>query len=57
MNFPFLEFSDGIFKLKRNHNYYYQIIGQLAISKRTKCFFFLSTGSDKFVQFVPTFKN
>jgi len=51
INFPFLEFTDdGIIKLKRNHNYYYQIIGQLALSKKAKCYFIVFTFIDFFVE-------
>ena len=35
----FATITDGRIKLKRNHNYFYQVQGQLAISNRTKCFF------------------
>jgi len=49
--FPFLEVkSDGNLTLKRGHNYYYQIIGQLAITKRIKCYFIVYTFVDLFVE-------
>ncbi|CAG9763511.1 unnamed protein product [Ceutorhynchus assimilis] len=35
----FAEFVDNEFHLKRNHNYYYQIQGQLAIADKQMCYF------------------
>ena len=50
-SFPFLEKDENEkFRLKRNHNYYYQILGQLAISKRIRCFFVVYTFVDCFVE-------
>ena len=57
--FPFLETRpNGEIGLKRNHNFYYQILGQLAISKRKYCFFVVFTFVDIFIekiQFDPEF--
>jgi len=33
-------YGDGM-RLKRSHNYYYQIQGQLHMAKRSKCYFFI----------------
>lgn len=35
----FAELINGKLHLKRNHNFYYQIQGQLAITKRELCYF------------------
>jgi len=48
--FPFLEQINGKVQLKRNHNYFFQITGQLAVSKRQKCFFVVYTFADLFVE-------
>ena len=57
--FPFLEAKpEGGFSLRKNHNYYFQIMGQLAISKRKSCFFVVFTLTDFFVEeifFNPSF--
>ncbi len=39
--------------LKRNHNYYYQVQGQLALAKRKFCFFVVYTFQDIFVEKIP----
>ena len=49
--FPFLEMKeDGVFQLKRNHNYYYQIIGQLALARSKMCYFVVYTHQDFYVE-------
>lgn len=50
--FPFLEKDGNNIKLKRGHPYFYQIMGQLGITKREKCFFCVYTHKDFFVQEV-----
>ena len=50
LHFQFLEEVNGVPKLKRNHNYYYQIIGQLAIARSTLCYFIVYTHKDFFVE-------
>lgn len=35
----YLECVDNILKLKRNHDYYYQIQGQLQLANKNKCYF------------------
>jgi len=47
---PYLEKCEGKVHLKRGHNYYYQIQGQLAISKKEKCYFVIYTFVDFFVE-------
>lgn len=37
--------EDNTITLKKDHNYYYQIIGQLRISERNKCFFVIYTNN------------
>ncbi len=48
--FPFLKQEDEKLELKRNHRYFYQIMGQLAISRRQYCLFVVYTHCDLFVQ-------
>ena len=49
--FPFLCYNENLeIVLKQNHNYYYQIMGQLAISKSNVCQFIVFTLKDVFVQ-------
>ena len=50
LNFQFLEERDGETKLKKNHNYYYQIIGQMAIARSKLCFFIVYTHKDFFIE-------
>jgi len=38
-NFCLKEDGEGVLKLKKNHNYYYQIQGQLHIANRSRCYF------------------
>ena len=49
-DFSFLEEVDGEIHLKKNHNYYYQVIGQLKLSKRSFCYFIVYTFEDIFVE-------
>ena len=42
-NVPYLVKSDGGITLDRNHQYYYQVQGQMAICKRPHCDFFVFT--------------
>ncbi len=52
-NIPFLVRDDtGKFVLKKNHNYSYQVQGQLGIAKKKKCYFVVFTLKDLFVQEV-----
>ncbi|CAH1183072.1 unnamed protein product [Ceutorhynchus assimilis] len=37
----FATIEDGALKLKRNHNYYYQVQGQLAIANKQSCYFII----------------
>ena len=49
--FPFLFINDqNELHLKSNHNYMYQIQGQLAISKKTSCYFVVFTFKELFVE-------
>lgn len=38
-SFCLQEVEDGVLRLKKNHNYYYQIQGQLHIASRSVCYF------------------
>lgn len=51
-NFPFLTETPSGLKLKRNHKYYYQIQGQLFITKRARCYFIVYTFKDLFVEVI-----
>lgn len=50
--FPFLELRNNEVSLKKSHSYYYQITGQMAIAKKTKCHFIVFTFCDLFVQTI-----
>ena len=50
MKFQFLEENNGVIQLKKNHNYYYQVIGQMAITKSKLCYFIVYTYADFFIQ-------
>jgi hypothetical protein len=52
-NFLFLENAGGNITLKRNHNYYYQIMGQLAIAKKEYCYFVTYTFCDVLIEKIP----
>ncbi|KAJ8916465.1 hypothetical protein NQ315_014682 [Exocentrus adspersus] len=41
---PCLTLQDGNLHLRHNHNYYYQIQGQLGITQRQLCYFVVYTG-------------
>ncbi|KAF2888978.1 hypothetical protein ILUMI_17195 [Ignelater luminosus] len=41
---PYLEFTENGISLKKNHDYYYQIQGQLAITTAEKCHFIVYSG-------------
>ncbi|XP_059477412.1 uncharacterized protein LOC132197849 [Neocloeon triangulifer] len=45
-----LEIFEGKLRLKRKHDYFFQIQGQLAISEKEKCYFVASTDVDLFVE-------
>ena len=48
--FDFLEEVDGQIRLKRNHNYYFQMLGQMKLSKRNRGFFVVYTFVDLFYE-------
>jgi putative phage-type endonuclease len=49
--FPFLvKKPDGSVGLKQNHNYYYQVQGQMAIAKAKMCYFVVYTFRDMLVE-------
>lgn len=51
--FPFLEYdSEDNIVLKQSSNYYYQVQGQLYISKRRHCYFIVYTFKDMLIQKV-----
>lgn len=47
-----LQIKNGEIKLKRNHSYYYQVQGQLNITKRSKCYFvvYINDSIDLFIE-------
>ncbi len=49
-SFPFLTKEGEDIVLKRNHRYYYQVMGQLAITDRKYCYFVVYTYEDLHVQ-------
>ena len=49
-NLPYLHDDGDGMKLKRNHQYYYQIIGQLVLSRSEKCYFVIFTFKDMYVE-------
>ena len=52
-NFGFLEFVDQDqeqYRLKRTHPYYYQVMGEMKLSKRNKCYFIVFTLKDLFYE-------
>jgi len=52
-NFSFLHYTaDQKVSLKSNHNYMYQVQGQLGISKKKFCYFVVYTFKDLFVEKV-----
>ena len=50
VKFQFLEEKDGVIHLKRNHNYYYQVIGQMAIARSKLSYFIVYTHVDFFIE-------
>ena len=45
--FDFLEFvGHDKFQLKRTHRYYYQVVGEMQLSRRNKCYFVVYTLKD-----------
>lgn len=46
VNCLYLCHKEGIFKLKTNHNYYYQIQGQMLCAEKTNCLFIIYTIRD-----------
>lgn len=55
ISFPKIQDSQTV--LKTNHNYYYQIQGQLAITERSSCRFCVYTHKDFFSQIIMFDKN
>ncbi len=56
--FPFLEKDGDKICIKKTHSYYYQIQGQLGISKMNSCYFIVYTFHDLYVEkvdFNPVF--
>ncbi|CAG9763450.1 unnamed protein product [Ceutorhynchus assimilis] len=51
----FAEFVDNEFHLKRNHNYYYQIQGQLAIADKQMCYFVVGSPHGMVVEEVSCY--
>ena len=45
--------TDGVIQLKRQHAYFYQVQGQMAICHLPWCDFFIWTGQDTFLERVP----
>ena len=51
--FPFLEWIDKekkLFRLKRTHPYFYQVTGEMKLSKRDTCYFVVFTLVDLYVE-------
>ena len=48
--FDFLEESGDCVRLKRNHNYYYQIIGQMKLAQKSHGYFVVYTFKDMFYE-------
>ena len=46
ISIPYLKETDNVLSLNKNHNYFYQIQGQLFCSKRKCCFFCVYTFKD-----------
>ena len=46
----FLEEKNGKIRLKRNNNYFYQIIGQMKLSGKSHCYFIVYTFEDMFYE-------
>lgn len=50
IKFQFLEEINGAIQLKRNHNYFYQVIGQMAITGSSLSYFIVYTHVDFFIE-------
>jgi hypothetical protein len=50
--FPFLHMSNNRLSLKRNHQYFYQVQGQMACSEICSCYFVVYTLKDIFVEVI-----
>jgi predicted phage-related endonuclease len=48
--FPCLELRDGELKLRRNHNYFYQVQAQMKICGKSFCYFVVFTNCDMVVE-------
>lgn len=51
--FPFLEYVDEEktrFRLKRTHKYFYQVMGEMKLAKRSTCFFVIYTLVDLYIE-------
>ncbi|XP_074612144.1 uncharacterized protein LOC141866531 [Acropora palmata] len=49
-NLPYLEMSGGSERLKENHAYFDQIQGQMAITKRNWCYFYVYTQKGQYIE-------
>ena len=49
-NLPYLEMSGGSERLKENHTYFDQIQGQMAITKRNRCYFYVYTQKGQYIE-------
>lgn len=49
----YLELRNGQWQLKRNHQYFYQVQGQLAIAQQDLCYFVVYTHEDCCVLTIP----
>ena len=52
-NFDFLERVGDSLRLKRSHNYYYQVIGQMKLAQKSHCYFVVYTFADIFYEKIP----
>ena len=49
-NLPYLEMSGGSERLKENHAYFDQVQGQMAITKRNWCYFYVYTQKGQYIE-------
>ena len=50
-SFQFLEITaDGSVKLKHSHNYFYQVMGQMVVTRSKLCYFFVYTHDDFLIE-------
>ena len=49
-NLPYLQDVGSRLLLKRNHKYFYQVMGQLMLSRKKKCYFVVFTFKDLFIE-------